>query len=248
MPDNFLKQVILRLDFLSEIDRSQQILDDIKRDVIAIFPDLETRDIVSVEMTIDQSQKTTKERRYKSFVFSNNTTNNSIVLEPSALIFNVKKYNDYKEFKGLVQKVIHNLGAQTSSIKVSKIGLRYINQIIIKGGDPFDWTNIIKEPLICSLNFIEDPSELSRSIGVVELNKSDYYVRFQYGWFNSEYPNPIAKREFVLDYDCYSNNESDILSTISQIDMLHEEIKNLFEQSVYTENLHAHMGAEKNDS
>jgi len=237
MSGNFLKQVILRLDLLGEIDRSQQVLDDIKRDVTDIFPDFETRDLVSVEMTIDQSQKTTKERRYKSFVFSNNITNNSLVLEPSAIIFDIKKYNNYEEFKGLVQKVIQNLGEQTSSIKVSKTGLRYINQIIINEGDPFNWINLIKEPLICSLNFIEDRSELSRSVGVMELNKSDYYVRFQYGWFNSEFPNPIAKKEFLLDYDCYFDNESDVSSIISQINILHEEIKNLFEQSTHTENL-----------
>jgi uncharacterized protein (TIGR04255 family) len=237
MPGNFLRQVILRLEFLGEIDRSQQVLDDIKRAVSDILPDFETRDIVSVEMTIDQAQKTTKERRYKSFSLRNNTTNNSLVLEPSVIIFDLKKYNNYEELKGLIQRVIRNLGEQTPSIKVSKIGLRYINQIIIDDGDPFDWTKLIKEPLICSLNFIKDRSELSRSVGVMELNKSDYYVRFQYGWFNSEFPNPIAKKEFLLDYDCYSKNETDISSIIGQIYILHEEIKNLFDQSTYTENL-----------
>ena len=245
MPDNFLKQVILRLDFLGEIDRSQQVLDDIKGAVSDILPEFETRDIVSVEMTIDQAQKTTQERRYKSFLLRNNATNNSLVLEPSAIIFDLKKYNNYEEFKGLVQRVIRNLGEQSPSIKVSKTGLRYINQIIIDEGDPFDWTELIKEPLICSLNFINDRSELSRHVGVMELNKSDYYVRFQYGWFNSEYPNPIAKKEFLLDYDCYSKNESDISSIIGQIHILHEEIKKLFELSTYTENLQR-MGDEKN--
>lgn len=245
MPDNFLKQVILRLDFLGEIDRSQQVLDDIKGAVSDILPEFETRDIVSVEMTIDQAQKTTQERRYKSFLLHNNATNNSLILEPSAIIFDLKKYNNFNEFKVLVQRVIQNLGEQSSSIKVSKTGLRYINQIIIDEGNPFDWTELIKEPLICSLNFINDRSELSRHVGVMELNKSDYDVRFQYGWFNSEYPNPIAKKEFLLDYDCYSKNKSDISSIIGQIDILHEEIKNLFEQSTYTENLQR-MGDENN--
>ena len=237
MRDNFLKRVILRLDFLGEIDRSQQVLDDIKRDVLDNLPEFETRDIVSVEMTIDQAQKTTSEKRYKSFSFHNNTTNNSVILEPNAIIFDIKKYNNYEEFKGLVQKLIRNLGEQNQSIKISKIGLRYINQIIIDEGNPFEWTELIKNPLLCSLNFIENQSELSRSLGVMELNKSDYYVRFQYGWFNSEYPNPIVKKEFLLDYDCYSKNENDVSSIISQIYILHEEIKNLFEQSAYTENL-----------
>lgn len=237
MPGNFLKQVILRLDFLGEIKRSQQVLDDIKRAVSDILPEFETRDMVTVEMTIDQAQKTTKEKRFKSFFFRNNITDNSLVLEPSAIIIDFKKYNNYEEFKGVVQKVIQNLGEQSPSIKVSRTGLRYINQIIIDEGDPFDWTELIKEPLVCSLDFVEERSELSRSVGVIELNKSDYYVRFQYGWFNSEYPNPIAKKEFLLDYDCYSKNEIDISSIISQINILHEEIKNLFDHCTYIDNL-----------
>ena len=237
MSGNFLKQVILRLDFLGEINRSQQVLDAIKSAVTDILPEFETRDLVSVEMTIDQAQKTTKEKRFKSFFLHNNTTNNSLVLEPSAIIFDLKKYNNYEDLKGLVQKVILNLGEQSPSIKVSRTGLRYINQIIIDEGNPFDWTELIKEPLICSLDFIEDRNELSRSVGVIELNKSDYSVRFQYGWFNSEFPNPIAKKEFLLDYDCHSKNETDISSIFNQIYILHEEIRDLFDRSTYKENL-----------
>ena len=237
MPGNFLKQVILRLDFIGEINRSQQVLDDIKRAVLDVLPEFEARDLVSVEMTVDQVQKTTKEKRFKSFFLHNNSTNNSLVLEPNAIIIDLKKYNNYEELKELVQKVIQNLREQPPSIKISRIGLRYINQIIIDEGDPFDWTELIKKPLICSLDFIEERNELSRSVGVIEFNKSDYNVKFQYGWFNSEFPNPIAKKEFLLDYDCYSKNETDLSSIFSCIDELHQEIKELFEQSTYTENL-----------
>ncbi len=237
MTRNFLKQVILRLDFSGEINRSQQVLDNVKRAVSDILPEFEARDMVTVEMTIDQTQKTTKEKRFKSFFLRNNTTNNSLVLEPNAIIVELKKYNNYEEFKGLVQRVIQNLGEQSPSIKVSRTGLRYINQIIIDEGDPFEWTELIKAPLICSLDIVENRSELSRSVGVIELNKSDYNIRFQYGWFNSEYPNPIAKKEFLLDYDCYSKNEIDISSITGQLNILHEEIKNLFGHSTYIENL-----------
>jgi uncharacterized protein (TIGR04255 family) len=68
-------------------------------------------------------------------------------------------------------------------------------------------------------------------MGVIELNRSDYFIRFQYGWYNSEFPNPIAKKEFALDYDCYSKNEIDISEVLSQIDIYHAAIKELFEYS-----------------
>ncbi len=231
MPSNFLKDVILRLNFKDEIKFSPQVVDNIKRMVSDSFPEFEPREQVSIEMTIDNVQKTTKEKRAKAYYFHNNA-NSSITLEPNAIIIGIKNYNTYEEFRNLVQKVIQNLGTENSSAKTSRIGLRYINQIIINEGDPFEWTEFIKEPLTSSLDFIERRSELSRLMGVLELNRSDYFLRFQYGWFNSEYPNPIAKKEFSLDYDCYSKNETELSSILGQVDIYHTAIKELYEHSI----------------
>lgn len=44
MSGNFLKQVILRLDFSGEINRSQQVLDNIKSVVSNTLPEFEARE------------------------------------------------------------------------------------------------------------------------------------------------------------------------------------------------------------
>jgi len=73
-------------------------------------------------------------------------------------------------------------------------------------------------------------------MGVLEFNTPDYFIRFQYGWFNSEYPNPIARKEFLLDYDCSSTNEKNFSSgLISQIDIFHDAIKEIFKNSKFDE-------------
>lgn len=229
---DFLKKVIFRLDFLGDIKLSGQVVDNFKRVVSDDFPKFEPREQVNMQMHIDQTEKIIKEKRSKAFYFHNDTTNNSITLQPDSIIFEIKNYNTYSEFRELVKKVIQNLENENSSAKLSRIGLRYINQIIFDDGNPFEWSDFVKEPLLNSLNFIEKRNELARMMGIIELNRSEYFIRFTYGWFNSEFPNPIAKKEFALDYDCYSKNEIDISEVISQVDLYHTAIKDLFQYSI----------------
>ena len=230
---DFLKNVILKLDFLGELKLTRQFVDNMKRIVSNDFPEFEPQEQVSLQVMIkmDESEKTTKEKRSKSYRFSDTTTNNSLTLERDAIIFDMKKYNGYEDFRKIIQKVIQTVETENPSAKLSRTGLRYINQLIIDEGNPFDWNEFVKEPLISSLEFIEKRNELSRLMGIIELNRSDYFIRFQYGWYNSEFPNPIAKKEFALDYDCYSKNEIDISEVLSQIDTYHTAIKDLFEYS-----------------
>lgn len=230
---DFLKNVILKLDFLGELKLTRQFVDNMKRNVSNDFPEFEPQEQVSLQVMIkmDESEKTTKEKRSKSYRFSDTTTNNSLTLERDAIIFDMKKYNGYEDFRKIIQKVIQTVETENPSAKLSRTGLRYINQLIIDEGNPFDWNEFVKEPLISSLEFIENRNELSRLMGIIELNISDYFIRFQYGWYNSEFPNPIAKKEFALDYDCYSKNEIDISEVLSQIDTYHTAIKDLFEYS-----------------
>lgn len=188
--------------------------------------------MVSFEMTMGQVEKTTKEKRFKIFSFIDETMGNTIRIEPNAIIIDVKNYTTFDEFKQIILNSIQILEPENSSAIASRIGLRYINQLIIDEGNPFEWNEIIKEPLISMIKFVEIKEELSRLIGVIELNRSDYFIRFQYGWFNSEYPSPIAKKEFVLDYDCYSEDEIGISSILSQVELFHREIKKLFKDSM----------------
>jgi uncharacterized protein (TIGR04255 family) len=221
------------MDFLGEIKLSAQFVDNIRRIVSNDFPEFEPQEQVSLQVMVktDESEKITKEKRSKVFRFYHSTTNNSLTLEGDAIIFDMKTYNSYEDFRNIVKNVIQNVETENQSAKLSRTGLRYINQLILDEGNPFDWNELIKEPLISSLEFIDNRNELARLMGVIELNRSDYFIRFQYGWYNSEFPNPIAKKEFALDYDCYSKNEIDISEVLSQIDIYHIAIKELFEYS-----------------
>lgn len=231
MSDILLKKVIFRVDFLGGIKLSQKVVDGFKRTFLDDFPEIVPQDRVSLEMAIDKSQTVTKEKKIKVYSFLNEKTNNSIKLEPEGIIFEINTYTNYENFRSYIQKAIAEFEKEDPTLKVSRIGLRYINQIIISEGNPFELNTLIKKPLICAINFIDQREEVSRLMGVIELNKSDYFLKFQYGWFNSEFPNPIAKKEFLLDYDCYSNYETDLSSILNNVETYHTAIKKLFDYS-----------------
>jgi len=47
-----------------------------------------------------------------------------------------------------------------------------------------------------------------------------------------EYPNPIARKEFILDYDCYVMDEISAAEIPKLVKVLHEDAKDLFERSI----------------
>lgn len=235
MPEeNFLKQVILQLDFLGHIELSKELIDELKHAVHADFADFKVVEKVVVELALPMDPEKTHEKRSKGFSFKNPDTDDFMVLHSDSVIIDIKKYKSYAEFRNLVTKILNGIQRDNPSSKLSRLGFRYINQIIIDEGTPFEWDKKIKKSLTCGVEFV-DKSELSRLMGLIELKKSNHSIRFHYGWFNSEYPNIIAKKEFLLDYDCYTKNEIEISSVLSQIDVFHNSIKKLFEDSISDE-------------
>jgi uncharacterized protein (TIGR04255 family) len=127
------------------------------------------------------------------------------------------------------------------------MGLRYVNEIIISEGHPFDWKDYI-DPLLTSTvdSFFEDKTELSRWMNQAILNKSDHQLIFNYGTFNSLFPAKISQREFILDIDCSSQDvkETEIQSSV---EAFHKDIQKLFEKSIQ-QNLKKLMGVKNGNS
>ena len=73
----------------------------------------------------------------------------------------------------------------------------YINDIILDG-DAFHWAPFINSHLISLLDFPPEKRKTSRGMGRIEIAEDNYSVLFQFGMFNPEYPNPIARKEFIF--------------------------------------------------
>jgi uncharacterized protein (TIGR04255 family) len=128
--------------------------------------------------------------------------------------------------------VIDAISKIYGEIEIKRTGLRYINDIVLPEGNTFDWTAFINRSLISCLDFVPEKENLSRAMGIIELNRENHKVLFQFGMYNPDYPNSIAQKVFVLDYDCYTTEELKTSDIIGMVDTLQKDEEELFERSI----------------
>lgn len=75
------------------------------------------------------------------------------------------------------------------------------------------------------------------------VNKGDCSVLFNFGIFNREFPAKISRREYILDYDCFSS-DVDRNKIIEQLRRYNLFILELFEHSI-KEQLRSEMGSRR---
>lgn len=117
---------------------------------------------------------------------------------------------------------------------LSRVGLRYINQINFSTGAPLDWEEYINKDVIASTLGIAVPDEhrLGRSMNTIFWLADDHRIKFQFGINNRDFPNPIAKREFILDHDCFSIDPVDPANAKNYLIRYNKLIGMAFERSI----------------
>ena len=60
----------------------------------------------------------------------------------------------------------------------------------------------------------------------------DHRIKFQFGIHNRDWPNPIAKKEFILDYDCVSIGAADASEVRNCFINYNQLIDTLFDNSI----------------
>ncbi len=236
---NNLKDVIFRIDFTREIGQSKKLADAFyNKDIADLFPtrkDLKGKIIESSITTEPDGAKISQSHRdILAFEFSDKDKTRKIHLESSNIVIIITNntYKDSDELKKIIKCMVSQLKSTYGNIISKRIGLRYINIISYPDKNAFEWNNCISDKLLCMLQFIENKTELTRAMNVIELNKENCKIKFQSGMFNSEYPNPIARKEFVLDYDGYTTEEIDLNGIDDIVTEIHKEIKKMFEDSI----------------
>jgi uncharacterized protein (TIGR04255 family) len=236
---NYLKQVIFRFDFTRELGQSKKLADIFyNQDIASLFPDRKNLKGKVIESSITAGPEGEKiaqsQRDVMSFVFSDKDKTRTLTLESSSIVLSIinNSYKGSNNLKKIIRCIVGQLKSTYGAIISKRIGLRYINIISLSGEDAFEWDNYISENLLNMLRFVENKAELTRAMSVIELNKENCRIRFQSGMFNSEYPNPITRKEFVLDYDGYATEETELGGIEDVVDEIHGEIKKIFEDSI----------------
>lgn len=229
---NFLTNVIFRLDFL--VLDHQSICENFRSKIKSEFPIVQEENGFMQRININSSNQTldNTQEQLKKFTFKNSSCDKLLVLERDSLTLEVLKYKDFSTFEKDVANVVRSFFECYKDIDLIRIGLRYINQIVLEKGNPFNWSDYISSHLTATTDkFFEKDQSIARSMGQTTLNYDEYKLIFNYGMFNSEFPAKIGRKEFVLDYDCFTEfvEKEKILEHIR---IFNCKIKEMFENSI----------------
>lgn len=182
-----------------------------------------------------------------SWEFSNKEKTKRVFIDSDFVFVEHLKYEHFEDLFQDVKLIFESFKDLYPIKIINRVGLRYINQIRIESGDPIDWNSLIHPSLFSvQREFISRENSLLRSMHYLELKEEGYNLKFQFGLFNSEYPNPISRKEFVLDYECSTNEETDILEIFDKAKEFNKKIHEWFEKSIQ-DGLRDIMGVVNND-
>jgi uncharacterized protein (TIGR04255 family) len=242
----YLTNVIFRVDFPKFVDtdptKTLSILKDAFKDS---FPDHVETPGGLFEYQIDQEDFVIKKEKRVIWEFSDKEQSKKVTITPEFVSLEHKKYSNFETFFKDIN-LVFNFLTDVYKIKICKrIGLRYINQINLSSGDPLDWKGLIHPNLLSvEKGFTKDNEIILRSMHFLEAKEKENKLIFQFGLANSEYPNPIARKEFILDYDCSSKEEISISQIYDKVKEYNEMIVEWFERSI-TDDLRHMMRGDK---
>lgn len=230
--NNYLKNVIFRVDIAPILSINEKIDAKFQDSIRSMFPKFEIKTATQVRTEYKDGKPSSQADLIHQYVFQNEEKTNKLTISSEFIILEILKFQGIRDLKSKIQDILKNFDDIYSPISVNRLGLRYINEIVFPDGSPFDWNGYIKEDLISVLDSeLVVKGETSRIMSQMIYQKEDYNVTFSFGIVNSEYPNPISRKEFILDFDCYTTDaEFDKISRY--IDEYNDCAVQLFENSI----------------
>jgi len=237
--NNFLSNVIFRIDFPQIEQIVENLPDEFKSKIATDFPILEPIEELAVEFEGTNLEIQTRKVNNKIWKFYSNDKNKAVELNSKylALIYANKSYKNFTDFQAVVDKLLEIFFELYSPGVITRLGLRYINEINIDDkSSVLDWSKYINEKLVENLAFGSSEIELdirrAFNLFVFNIGSSDF-INFKYGIFNQVFPEKIVNKDFILDYDCHARSpftsKEDIISRITQFN---QKLSNLFEDSI----------------
>mgnify|MGYP002644620838 CR=1 FL=1 len=195
---NFIHKVIFRLDFKMIDDEIWAAnLDNIEKFFKNNGFKYNKNELISFVTEMNPQSPTVKTIPSYEFVviFDDcifKITKDSWVLE-------VSKYKSFDSIKEIVSKMVLLLKELKIEF-VNRLGLRYINTIDLEESG-LDYTEAFSHQVTAFLSGYEVDERLVRVMQSTILKRNAFNLTINHGLYNSNYPNPITRKEFALDYD-----------------------------------------------
>lgn len=236
---NFLKEVIVRVDFLNPLPGVDVALPPpIAEIAIRDFPIPEPREALRRQVQIGPEGIASTEERFKEFQFHGIERTKTFTIGRQVALVQYKMYQTYELVKAEFVRILDRVGEVFEGVQSSRVGLRYVNTIELTEQNPTDWSAYIAPQLLSLFEFppeVERPA-LSRVLNNLELSLDAFNLVYRLGMHNPDYPARIRQKVFVLDLDANTQSLVNITDVGHLLDDFHGAIQRYFEQSI-TDNL-----------
>lgn len=231
---NYIKESLIRIDFGVPIEELKTSINpELNKIILDSFKIYEPENVQSQEVVINNGSVNFNTKEETNYRYFGKNKEKFINIGHSFIIVVYKKYESFEKRKEELSKILEKMSTLYKEFQIRRIGVRYINEIEMIEKEITDWKDYINKDLISMLSFPENSKQISRAMSSIELNFDQYKLRFQYGMFNPDYPAPVKRKQFILDYDAYYEGYIDTLREIFEfIDKAHEKIIELFERSI----------------
>lgn len=227
---NFLSEVIIRADFLSEVTGlRKQLPSGIGEAIKEEFPIPETKDVVKFPINVKLGKQKITGTEFTEWSFHTKDRKNTLTIIKDAVFIKISRYESYEKLKLNFLSATNVLFDTYKDLQVKRLGLRYINEIDIKEPNPLEWDKWLNKKYLYPFSKFPDKEYLSRTFDNLEFNYDNYNLRINFGLNNPDYPARIKKKKYVLDFDAYT---SDLLTKDdfnSTLDIFHNKIEYFFE-------------------
>jgi len=240
---NFLKQVIARIDFATPLQSltegpPKSIIEAIKSQ----FPVAEQKKQVVQQVLVSDAEVQRARQETFQWFYHSKDRDKSAYIGPDAMYVEYKKYERFEFLQDDFLTVTNALFDTFPDLHARRLGLRYIDNIeFVQEKNPTDWSKYLHENLLAAFRLAEDASTISRAFHTLEFNFGDMNIRFQYGMPNPDFPAPIKKKLFTLDFDAYCMLLLGRDEVAQRLTMFHDKLKASFEE-VITDGLRRVMG------
>lgn len=244
----FLSQVILKLEWTQDIGgHFEKIPKELEKVLLENFPLAEPQKIktgsVRVQLQSDETEVQSEESTL--YVYFSKDRQQKITISKNFLLIEYQTYQSYSLLKEQALKIIDIHQKSFPQILVSRIGLRYINNINFNTDKlPLSPMDSLNSKLLTAEEFPNENDPLTRLFTVISTKfGDDYNLNFQYGLLNPDYPAAIKAKNFILDLDAFYTGSTESQEFEKRLDSFHNKIEEYFESSI-TDKLRSFMNGE----
>lgn len=231
---NFLTNVIVRVDFPNPIPVHENLPSGLSKIILKFFPISEPKKLTGKTFALSRDTITIEgEEKTTEWNYFGKNREKHLVLTSESCFITYKKHESFDKLESEFMAITEKCYECFPELQINKLGLRYINEIALsEQTNPFDWHNYLNDDLLALFKVADDINKIARCWNTIILNFEDFSLNFKYGMLNPDFPTPIRKKIFILDYDAQVTNLQDISDIKHNLGIFHEKIIKSFESHI----------------